>query len=87
MTKTPFSEETLARGASIGALIQDSERRGQFAERLAGQGDATVLADGIDTVHLIIPANVDTASITDEEYLEELGRRALGACVYHIQPD
>ncbi|WP_417668835.1 hypothetical protein [Roseibium sp.] len=87
MTQTTSREETLAFGAKLGAMIQDTEQRTKLAESLTESGDVTVLADTADTVHLVIPSSVDTSKMEDESYLEELGRRALGSCVYHIQPD
>ena len=87
MTNLMNREETLAYGAKIGAMIQDSEKRVELAESLAAKGDVDVYLDTADTVHLVIPANIDPSRIEDEAYLEELGRRALGSCLYDIIPD
>ncbi|MBS8259699.1 hypothetical protein DYI23_05660 [Roseibium polysiphoniae] len=87
MTQLNTREDILTLGAKVGAMIQDGEKRTELAETIAAKGDVKVYADTADTVHLVVPSSVDAAKIGDEAYLEELGRRALGSCVYHIQPD
>lgn len=83
-------------GAKLGAIIQDSAARDHLvrnsAEVLAevgAQSDVTILADTADTVHLVIPANIDAARVAanDESYFEELGKAALGSCMYEEMPD
>lgn len=87
MSQLNTHEETLAFGAKVGAAIQGSETRTALLETLKTKGDVTVYADTADTIHLVVPSSVDASKIEDEAYLEELGRRALGNCIYHIQPD
>ncbi|WP_417689676.1 hypothetical protein [Roseibium sp.] len=87
MTHLATREDTLALGAKLGAKLQDKDERAKLADSLAATGELTVLADTPDTVHLVIPSSVDASKVDDEAYLEELGKRALGSCVYHIQPD
>lgn len=87
MTQLSTHEETLAFGAKVGAMIQDSTQRAALAETLAAKGDVAVYADTADTVHLVVPSSVDASKIEDEAYLEELGRRALGSCLYDILPE
>ncbi|CTQ62946.1 hypothetical protein [Roseibium album] len=90
------SEKELELGAKLGAIIQDPDARNSLIENptevLAGVGvksDVTLFADTVDLVHLIVPAEVDVARVAaeDETYFEELGRAALGNCVYHDLPE
>ncbi|GAB4576824.1 MAG: hypothetical protein Tsb0019_02380 [Roseibium sp.] len=83
-------------GAKLGSIIQDAAARENLvsnsAEVLAEvgvQSDLTVYADTADQVHLIIPAHVDAARVAanDETYFEELGKLALGSCMYEEMPD
>jgi hypothetical protein len=83
-------------GAKLGAIIQDKHTRAQFVESpsevLADVGvkaDVSLYADTADTVHLIIPAEVDETRVAanDETYFEELGKLALGSCVYKELPE
>ena len=83
-------------GAKLGAIIQDTASRDELidnpSEVLASVGvnsDVTIYADTADLVHLIVPAEVDLARVAadDEAYFEELGRAALGNCVYHDLPE
>ncbi|MBO6507701.1 MAG: hypothetical protein JJ979_04330 [Roseibium sp.] len=90
-----FTEEMKV-GAKLCAIIQDKDAREQLvsdpAHVLAEAGvntEVTLLADTADTVHLIIPATVDSTRVEagDESYFEELGRLALGSCVYRELPE
>jgi len=90
------STTDLELGAKLGAIIQDTTARDNLvknsAEVLAeigAQSDLTVFADTADLVHLIIPADVDAARVAsgDESYFEELGKLALGSCMYEEMPD
>ena len=90
------SKTDLEIGAKLGAIIQDSEARdrliNQPAEVLAEVGvstDVTLFADTADTVHLIVPSEVDAARVAagDEAYFEELGKAALGSCYYEDLPE
>ncbi|MCK7615919.1 hypothetical protein [Roseibium sediminicola] len=83
-------------GAKLGAIIQDSAARTRLIENptevlaeVGARNDLTILADTADTVHLIIPANVDAARVAanDESYFEELGKAALGNCYYEDLPE
>ena len=76
-------------GAKLGQVIQNEESRATFVEELGARGDVTVLADTADTVHLVIPAGVDSAKVAagDETYFEELGKLALAACYYENLPE
>jgi len=91
---TTNSELTL--GAKLGAIIQDSTARDRLVENPAevlaevgAKSDLTILADTADTVHLIIPAEIDAARVAanDESYFEELGKAALGNCFYEDLPE
>ena len=83
-------------GAKLGAIIQDSAARGRLVENPAevlaevgAKSDLTILADTADTVHLLIPAEIDAARVAanDESYFEELGKAALGSCYYEDLPE
>jgi hypothetical protein len=83
-------------GAKLGAIIQNKDSRAQLVESpsqvLADVGvkaEVSLYADTADTVHLIIPAEVDSARVAanDETYFEELGKLALGSCVYKELPE
>lgn len=96
MHATKTSTKELEIGAKLGAIIQDTAAREQLIENptevLGGVGvksDVTIYADSADQVHLIVPADVDLARVAaeDEAYFEELGRAALGTCVYHDLPE
>ncbi|MTI46083.1 hypothetical protein JM93_00270 [Roseibium hamelinense] len=95
MTRSISSDHALDLGAKLGALLQDSEKRADLVKdpgttlaALGAKSDLTILADTADTVHLVIPANIDAARVAaeDEAYFEELGRQALGACLYEDVP-
>lgn len=82
-------------GAKLGAMIQDTAARTQLIENPAEtldaigvRSDMTIYADTADLVHLIIPAEVDAARVAagDEAYFEELGKLALGSCIYKELP-
>ncbi len=87
MTQLHSREVTLALGAKLGSMIQDTEKRDELVQNLAAGGAATVYADTADTVHLVVPSSIDAERMNDDAYLEELGRRALGACFYEILPE
>mgnify|MGYP000483558683 CR=1 FL=1 len=90
------SNKDLEIGAKLGAMIQDSTARAQLienpAETLSAIGvksDMTIYADTADLVHLIIPAEIDADRVAagDEAYFEELGKLALGTCIYRDLPE
>ncbi|MEP2706512.1 MAG: hypothetical protein ABJQ71_05920 [Roseibium sp.] len=96
MTIKTSTESNFELGAKLGAIIQDSESRSKFAQtpnetlhELGVKANVTVLADTADMVHLVIPASIDEkrAVAGDESYFEELGRLALGSCMYEDMPD
>ncbi len=83
-------------GAKLGAIIQNETARAHLIEKpaeiLKGAGirtDVTIYADTADMVHLIVPAEVDAARVAaeDESYFEQLGKLALGSCVYKELPE
>ncbi|WP_150526092.1 hypothetical protein [Roseibium sediminis] len=95
MTNTSASE-LAGLGLELASIISNEHRRDEFtsnpATTLPQAGlpeDVAILADTADMVHLVIPAKVDEARVAlgDEAYFEELGRLALGACVYHDLPE
>lgn len=90
------SEKEMELGAKLGAIIQNTEARSRLIENpkdvLTGAGlksEVTIFADTADLVHLIVPAEIDPDRVAanDEAYFEELGRAALGNCVYHDLPE
>ncbi|MEP3047389.1 MAG: hypothetical protein ABJL55_10625 [Roseibium sp.] len=90
------TDNELNLGTKIGAIIQNSESRAKFADSpketltsLGVEADVTIYADTADTVHLVIPASVDEKRVAaaDDSYFEELGRLALGSCMYEEMPD
>lgn len=96
MNTLPFEKSDLELGAKLGEIIQDPAEREKFAENpeetlstLGLATDVTVYADTADTVHLIIPSQIDEARVAagDETYFEELGRLALASCHYEEMPD
>ena len=83
-------------GLELAAIISNDKRRSDFVAKpnatlpQAGLSEnVAVLADTADMVHLVIPATIDETRVAlgDEAYFEELGRLALGACVYHDLPE
>lgn len=79
-------------GAKLGQILQDDASRKAFVDNPSAalpeaglKADLEVFADTADTVHLIVPASIDADKVAagDEAYFEELGRQALGACVYY----
>lgn len=86
MTHAIHNQEKLEAGLALGKMISDQETRSVLKDDLGAS--MTVYADTADTVHLVIPAGIDKARLSkgDEAYFEELGRQALGACVYHDLP-
>lgn len=96
MKRISTSDKTFELGAKLAEIIQDSDRRAAFAENpgkalaeLGVKTEVTVHADTADTIHLIIPAEIDAARVEagDEAYFEELGRLALATCLYEEMPD
>ena len=96
MHTNPISDREFELGAKLGAIIQNPKSRSDLTkapeETLSTLGvtsDVTLLADTADTVHLIIPAQVDAKRVSedDQSYFEELGRLALGNCMYEDMPD
>ena len=96
MHSEKFMTEEMKVGAKLGAIIQDESARAELIDNpttvLADAGvkaDVTLYADTADTVHLVIPATVDNARVAadDDTYFEELGRLALGSCVYRELPE
>lgn len=90
------STDKLETGRKIGALIQDTTERARLVADpqavLSGIGvntAAKIYADSADTVHLVIPAQVDETRVAAEDaaYFEELGLLALGLCMYAEQSD
>jgi len=95
MTHIVHSHEILETGLKLGKIISDSTAREAFvadpAASLPDAGlssDMTVYADTADTVHLVVPSGIDASRVAqgDDAYLEELGRQALGACLYDDLP-
>jgi len=91
MTPTSF-ETRVELGAKFAEIVNDAESRKAFVENpeVAGtSADLAVYADAADMVHLVVPSQVDAAKVAagDEEYLEELGRQALGLCMYDDLPE
>jgi hypothetical protein len=86
MTHATHNQEKLDTGLALGKLISDQETRSALKDELGTS--MTVYADTADTVHLVIPAGIDQAKLAqgDEAYFEELGRQALGACMYDDLP-
>ncbi|MTH96250.1 hypothetical protein [Roseibium sp. RKSG952] len=96
MTQHTFSSNKMELGAKLGAILQDPQKRAELVEspkttlaRIGANSDLTILADTADTVHILIPAEVDAARVAaeDEAYFEELGRQALGVCMYDDIPE
>lgn len=95
MTHSIHSRETLETGHKLGQILSDSSAREAFVSDPAASlpeaglsSDMTVYADTADTVHLVVPAGIDASRLAkgDDAYLEELGRQALGACLYEDLP-
>lgn len=76
-------------GARIGQLVNTGEASEAAALVEAATSGTTVLADGVDSVHLVVPADLDAARVAagDAAYFAELGRKALGICFYEILPE
>ncbi len=96
MHATVTSRKEMEVGAKLGAIIQDASAREQLIEspetvlnEIGAKSDVKIYADTADTVHLVIPANVDTTRLAadDEAYFEELGLAALGSCYYEDLPE
>ena len=95
MTMEHYSNSTLEIGHKLGQILSSEAGRDTFAQNPATalpeaglSADLTIYADTADTVHLVVPASIDEKKLAagDETYLEELGRQALGACVYRDLP-
>lgn len=83
------TRETLVNfGALIGQLVNEGQAQQAAALIEAEASGTTVLADGVDSVHLVVPANIDAARVaaSDEAYFAEIGRKALGFCYYEVDP-
>ncbi|MCV0428624.1 MAG: hypothetical protein K5905_24465 [Roseibium sp.] len=96
MHASTTSKSELEIGAKLGAIIQDTTSREQLIENptevlseIGVSSDVTIYADTADLVHLIVPANVDADRVAagDEAYFEELGKAALGNCLYDSVPE
>ncbi|MET1415475.1 hypothetical protein ABVF61_24600 [Roseibium sp. HPY-6] len=90
------SKTQLEIGAKLGAIIQDRDTREELIENpadilgeLGVSSDVKIFADTADLVHIIVPAEVDKDRVAadDETYFEELGRAALGNCLYEDVPE
>lgn len=90
------SQKNLEFGAKLGAIIQNADDRAKLIDNpkavlgdLGAVPDVQLFADTADTVHLVIPANIDAARVAagDETYFEELGKAALGSCYYEDLPE
>lgn len=90
------SQKSLEFGAKLGAIIQNADDRAKLIDdpkavlsNLGVVSDVQLFADTADTVHLIIPAEIDTARVAagDEAYFEELGKAALANCYYEDIPE
>lgn len=95
MANNIYSREILETGLKLGQILSDRISREAFvADPVASLPEAglssnmTVYADTADTVHLVVPASIDATRLSkgDDAYLEELGRQALGACLYEDLP-
>ncbi|WP_298820667.1 hypothetical protein [uncultured Roseibium sp.] len=93
--KTTFHKD-LEFGAKLGAIIQNADERAKLIDdpkavlsELGAASDVQLFADTADTVHLVIPAEIDAARVAagDETYFEELGKAALGSCFYEDLPE
>lgn len=83
------TRETLVNfGALIGQLVNEGQAQQAAALIEAEASGTTVLVDGVDRVHLVVPADIDAARVaaSDEAYFAEIGRKALGICYYEIDP-
>ena len=96
MHATVTSRKEIEVGAKLGSIIQDASAREQLIEspetvlsEIGAKSDVKIYADTADTVHLVIPANVDATRLAadDEAYFEELGLAALGSCFYEDLPE
>lgn len=91
MTHTSI-ETRVELGAKLAEIVNDADSRAAFVSNPVASGvsaDLTVHADSADTVHLVVPAQVDADKVAaaDDAYLEELGRQALGLCMYDDLPE
>lgn len=92
MNNSATHQKDLEIGAKLGHILQNELARKAFIDNPSAalpeaglKADLDVYADTADTVHLIVPASIDVDKVAagDEAYFEELGRQALGACVYY----
>ncbi|WP_346896275.1 hypothetical protein [uncultured Roseibium sp.] len=95
MANNIHSREIIETGRKLGQILSDSTAREAFVADPAASlpeaglsSDLIVYADTADTVHLVVPASIDATRLSkgDDAYLEELGRQALGACLYEDLP-
>ncbi|GAA0781569.1 hypothetical protein E1180_21100 [Roseibium denhamense] len=91
MRTDKYTQNTVELGRKLASIISDPAARDAFLadtetalQKNGGNSELTVYADTVDHVHLIIPAQVDATRVAadDAAYFEELGRLALGNCVY-----
>ncbi|NBN62432.1 hypothetical protein GWI72_07390 [Microvirga tunisiensis] len=89
MRQDATREAQVSFGAVIGQLVNDGTQHDAAALVAATVSGTTVLADAVDMVHLVVPATVDATRVAagDETYFEELGRKALGACLFDVTPE
>ncbi|EFO33873.1 hypothetical protein TRICHSKD4_0992 [Roseibium sp. TrichSKD4] len=90
------SNSSLVAGKELASIIGSDETRENFIQNpkqvLTNSelpNNLVVLADTADTIHLVVPAQVDVDRIVanDEAYFEELGQLALSACMYEDIPE
>jgi len=90
------NHSTLVVGTELATIVASKEARDKFVQNpqqvLSNSklpSNLAVLADTADTVHLVVPAQVDVDRIVanDEAYFEELGQLALSACMYEDIPE
>lgn len=92
MNDIATTQKDLEIGVKLGHILQDDTERKAFVDNPSAalpeagiKADLDIYADTADTVHLVVPASIDADKVAaeDEAYFEELGRQALGACVYY----
>lgn len=90
------NHSALDAGKDLATIVTSNEARENFIQNpqkvLSNTelpSNLVVLADTADTVHLVVPAQVDVDRIAsdDEAYFEELGQLALSACMYEDIPE
>jgi hypothetical protein len=95
MDRNLTKEKGLETGQALGEILSNQALREAFAADPQStlpsadlSSQLTVYADTADTIHLVVPSDIDEKSLAaaDDAYLEELGRQALGACFYDDLP-